>query len=590
VPDLDRRRFLAGVGAVAVAPAAHRLAVPRRGQPQPAPFAWGVASFDPTPTSVLLWTRVVPGRGIDRVRWQLAADPALREVVAGGEVDVDADADHCATVDVDALPPGGIWWYAFAAPGGTSSVVGRTRTLPEDPDRIRLGAVSCARYASGGYAAYRALAAREVDVVLHLGDYVYEDGRAGVRPHDPPATLRTLDEYRRRYAQHRSDPDLQELHARHPMVAVWDDHEIAGNAWRDGAPGHDPASDGPWLDRLRAAGQAHAEWLPGRTGRLADDGRLQAWRSLPLGSLAELLVLDTRSWGRDRQPAAAAEVGGPPPGSDAGTARTLLGADQAAFVAERLARPDRPPWTVVANQVMLHPLRVPVPGEGFVEAVEAAGFLVVDGDGLNPDQWDGYPQARTELLTAAGDRGGVVVVTGDVHSSWAWEVPATDGADPAVVELVTPSVSSEPLADRLPVPAGVVESVLRGVSGDLAHVELSSHGYLVVDLDRDRVQGEWWYVDPADAASQRFGAACRAPREPPMRLAPVAEPTDDPPPTTTSTTATTAGGAGSAGAGSDGSDTADDGSVPVVAVGLGAGAVAAGTAALLALRARRPSR
>ncbi|MGH9085921.1 MAG: alkaline phosphatase D family protein [Acidimicrobiales bacterium] len=579
---VPRRRFLAGAGALAAAPTARRLGVPNRGQPAAAPFSWGVASFDPTETGVLLWTRVAPGAEPVELEWVLSADDALRDVQASGAIEVGPATDHCAVVEVDDLAPGGIWWYGFTTPDGARSPVGRTRTMPDEADRIRLGVVSCSRYASAGYAAYRALSAREVDAVVHLGDYIYEDGRSGARPHDPPARLLSVDQYRRRYAQHRADPDLQALHARHPFVAVWDDHEIAGNAWRDGAAGHDPAADGPWIDRLVAAGQAHEEWLPGRTDRHPDDGRLKAWRRSSFGDLAELVVLDTRAWGRDRQPAAADEVGGPPEGGAAGTTRSLLGEDQEAFVEDLLGRPARPPWTIVANQVMLHPLRVPVPGEGFVAAVEAAGFLVVDGSGVNPDQWDGYPQARDRLVAAAGDRGGVVVVTGDVHSSWAWEVPAADGRPPAMVELVAPSVSTEALATRLPVPAGAVESILQGLSPDLAHVELSSHGYLVVDLDRDRVQGEWWYVDPADPATQRFGAACQAPREPPMRLSPVAEPTADPPPTTTSTTADLP----SSPAGRDDRG-ADDDSAPFLAIGASAGAVAAVAAALVAVRSRR---
>jgi alkaline phosphatase D len=582
VPELvPRRQFLAGAGALAAAPVARRLGVPARGQPAAAPFSWGVASFDPTETGVLLWTRVDPAGGPVELEWVLSADDALGDVQASGSVEVGPTTDHCAVVEVDGLAPGGIWWYGFRTPDGSRSPIGRTRTMPEEADRIRLGVVSCSRFASAGYAAYRALSAREVDVVVHLGDYIYEDGRAGVRSHDPAERLLAVDDYRRRYAQHRADPDLQALHARHPFVAVWDDHEIAGNAWRDGAAGHDAASDGPWIDRLLAAGQAHEEWLPGRTGRHPEDGRLKAWRRSSIGDLAELVVLDTRAWGRDRQPASADAVGGPPEGAAPGTARSLLGRDQEAFVEDRLGRADRPPWTIVANQVMLHPLRVPVPGEGFVDAVEAAGFLVVDGSGVNPDQWDGYPQARDRFLAAAGDRGGVVVLTGDVHSSWAWEVPAEDGRPPAVVELVTPSVSTEALATRLPVPAGAVESILQGLSPDLAHVELSSHGYLVVDLDRDRVQGEWWYVDPADPATQRFAAACEAPREPPMRLSPVADPTADPPPTTTSTTTRPATTAGDDDAGAD-----DDGP-PILAIGAGAGAVAAVAAALVAVRTRR---
>lgn len=582
VPSVDRRQFLAGAGALAATPAAgHRARSGWRQPPEP-PFHWGVASFDPTDGAVLLWTRVAPDSGIAALRWQVASDPDLTEVVASGTVAVEADSDHCALVDAAPLRAGGTWWYAFTAPDGTRSPVGRTRTMPVgEVDRLRLGVVACSRFASGGFAVYRSLAGREVDLVVHLGDYIYEDGGAGVRTHEPAAELRTLDQYRARYAQHRRDPDLQALHARHPMVAVWDDHEIAGNAWRDGAAGHDDARDGPWQGRLQAAGRAHEEWLPGRTRR-SDDGRLRAWRALALGDLAELVVLDTRGWGRDRQPGSAAEIGGPSP-ADPSRPRTLLGADQEAFVTERLARVDRPPWVLLANQVMLHPLEVPVPGDALAGEVEAAGFLVRDGHAVNPDQWDGYPQARDALLAAVGERGGAVVLTGDVHSSWAWEGPAREGGDPAVVELVAPSVSSDPLADRLPVPAAVVEAALTGLSADLSYVELTSHGYLLVDLDADAVQGEWWFVDPSDAASARFGAARRAPISPPMHLAVIDEPLPDPTPSTgapSSTTSTTVleGAA-------ERPRRADD-PLPVLALGGGVAAVAAALGAAVALRRR----
>lgn len=583
---IDRRQFLAGAGALTALPAARQRSGLTRGAAQQSPFEWGVASFDPTDETVLLWTRVAPGTEPVRLSWVLARDPDLADVVASGRVEVGAASDHCAVVEATGLPPGGTWWYGFTNEADVRSPVGRTRTMPrETVDRLRLGVVSCGRFASGGFAAYRALAEREVDLVVHLGDYIYDDGRGGVRTHEPPERLLTLRQYRARYAQHRADPDLQALHARHPVVAVWDDHEISSNAWRDGAADHDPAVDGPWLARLLAAAQAHEEWLPGRTSRNAADGRLRAWRSLSLGGLAELVVLDTRSWARDRQPTTAAEVGGPAPGGPPGSARTMLGDDQAAFVAERLQPPGHPaerrPWTVLASQVMFHPLRVPVPGESFIDSIEAAGFLVLDGEATNPDQWDGYPQAREQLSVAMGGQGGVVVVTGDAHSSWAWEGPANDGGQPVMVELVAPSVSSESLADRLPVPAGVVESVLSGLDDDLSYVELSSHGYLLVDLDETRVQGEWWYVDPADPATHRFGAARQAPITVPMHLTTVVEPTRDPAPTTTTPTSTT-----TTAAGPTTSDVSDDGGLPLRTIGVGAGVAAAALGAAMALRRR----
>lgn len=570
MPELDRRRLLAAAGAFSVLPAAHRRTVPPRGAPAAAPFSWGVASFDPTPDGVLLWTRAASAhRRQSRLRWTVAADPGLTEVVAAGDIEVDDSTDHCALVPVE-LEPDRTWWYAFDTDDGARSPVGRTRTMPSDAGRaIRLGVASCSRLASGGFAAYRALAEREVDVVVHVGDYIYEDGRAGTRAHEPPDRLVTLDHYRARYAQHRADPDLQALHARHPMVAVWDDHDVAGNAWRDGAADHDDDVDGPWLDRLLAAGRAREEWVPGRTGHGAD-GRLRAWRHLSLGPLADLIVLDTRTWGRDQQPRDASELAVP--------GRTLLGADQQTFAADRLQRNGRPPWVVLANQVMLHPLRVPVPSDALAARIEDAGFIVHDAQAVNPDQWDGYPEARDELLAAAGPGGGVLVLTGDVHSSWAW-------SGEELVEVVTPSITSEAFAERLPVPPTLVESALPQLDDDLSYVELSSHGYVVVELQTEGVQVEWWHVDPADPGSQRFAAARRAPRAAPMQLTEVAEPRPDPAPTTTAAPTTTPSPEAPAG---DAPPDGDDSDLPLL--GGAAALVVAAAGGLVAIRRRRGSR
>jgi alkaline phosphatase D len=575
MPPLDRRRFLVGAGAGALTTASGLGwgVLPAKAEPAPPPFQWGVASFDPTPTSVLLWTRVDPasgGGGDVAVSWVLARDEALADVVQEGEVRAVPGAGHCATVQVDGLADDGHWWFAFTAPGGQRSPVGRTRTLPRQAGRLRLAVASCARYADGGFAAYRAIAERDVDVVVHVGDYLYEDGLEGARPHDPPRRLTRLADYRTRYAQHRSDPDLQLLHARHPMVAVWDDHEVAGNAWRDGAASHDDASDGPWAERVRAATQAHAEWLPGRTAR-APDGRVRAWRAVDLGDLAELVVLDTRLWGRDRPPRTREEV-------DAG-GRSMLGDDQLAFVAERLGRPDRASWVLLANQVMLHPLELPLPAPDVTDQLVEADFIVAEGSAINPDQWDGYPEARSQLLRAMGGRGGVVVLTGDAHSAWAWEGPANDGGDPVMVELVTPSITSASFAERIPVPPEVVQIGLRALERDLAHVNLSDHGFLLVDLGLDRVVAEWWVVDPDDPASQRFDAGRSAPLEPPMRLIEVGGPTED---------RTEAELAAPGAAPRDGGRPAGDDGAPWPAVGAGAAsAAAAALAAAVAVRRRR---
>jgi alkaline phosphatase D len=580
-PAFDRRRFLAGAGAVGATAA---LGGPTGGPAGAADaptvaFAHGVGSFDPTATGVLLWSRAtVTGLAAGEVEltWSVTAPDG--STAAAGTAMASPDRDWTVTVGVDGLEPATTYGFRFDAPSGASTS-GRTRTLPGSgttPERFRLGVVSCSRYASGGFAAYRALAEREVDLVLHLGDYVYEDGVAGARAHDPTERLVDLAGYRRRYAQHRSDPDLQALHARHPVMAIWDDHELAGNAWRTGAAGHDDARDGPWEQRLTAGVQAHHEWVPVRR---PDPGEpLRIWRGARIGDLAELSCLDTRLWGRDRQATDPAQL------SD--TARSLLGADQARWLLERL-RSGRGEggtrWQVVANQVMLHPLRVPVVGSTMREAVRAGGFLVDGGSALNPDQWDGYPAERERLLTeGVGGDGDVVVLTGDVHSSWAWEGPGNDGGRPSMVELVAPAVSSETFAERFPVDPSLVEVALRALGPDLSYVELSSHGYLLVELTPDEVHAEWWYVGREDPATQRFGAARSTRRGVPMRLAEVPGPRAEPAAVPTPTPAAPPDAPGD-----DATTGPAGGDVPVAALGGGAAVLAAVVGGLVAVRRRR---
>jgi alkaline phosphatase D len=352
------------------------------------------------------------------------------------------------------------------------------------------------------------------------------------------------------------------------MVATWDDHETAGNAWRDGAVSHADGRDGPWADRLAAASQAHEEWVPGRTERSAD-GRLKLWRTLELGKLADLVVLDTRIWGRDRQARTGEEL------TSGASTRQLLGEDQARWLTEQLAG-DRKPWTVLANQVMFHPLRVPSLGDSLDGVFEERNFLVADGVAVNPDQWDGYDGARTDVLDAIGDRGGVVVLTGDVHSSWAWNGPAREpNGDAGLVELVTPSVTTASFGSRIGLSSDLVESALRLVDSELEYVDLDRHGYVIVQLTADEVEAQWWYVDPNDPSSRETGPRFTSQRAFPMRL----ERAED-----TAPTSTTPGATSTTAAPDDG----EDGSNLLVRGGAAA-VVAAATAGAVALRRRRTS-
>ena len=267
-------------------------------------FKHGVASGDPLADRVVLWTRVTADSdGPLEVRWKLARDPDLRDVVAEGLTAAEEDHDRCVHVDVGDLEPATAYFYGFEALGERSPVA-RTRTLPgDDADHLRIAMVSCAKYNAGFFNAYARIAERELDFVLHLGDYIYEAAQNPPASQTPPADIGrvvdplhecvTLEDYRTRYAHYRLDPDVQVLHLAHPLIAALDCHELADGAWRGGSVEHRDDRDGPWADRVAAAFRARWEWMPYRRPDPADATR--AWRSVSIGDLADLFLLDTRS-------------------------------------------------------------------------------------------------------------------------------------------------------------------------------------------------------------------------------------------------------------------------------------------------------
>lgn len=445
--------------------------------PEPEVFLHGVASGDPLADAVILWTRVTSPDGAPvQVAWRVATDPSMSDVVAEGTFDTDADRDHTVKVDVTGLSAGTTYYYRFEALAEASKV-GRTRTAPTGSvSRLRFAFCSCSSWAHGYFNAYRHIAQRsDLDLVLHLGDYIYEygDDQYGdllleePRLYDPPHEIITLEDYRRRYALYRTDPDLQEVHRQHPFICVWDDHESANDAWQNGAQNHDP-SEGDWAQRKAEAMQAYFEWMP-----IRDNAELKIWRAFRYGDLVDLLMLDTRLWGREQQ---YGELGEEPPMDPE---RQILGADQEAWLFGELEG-STATWKIIGQQVMFGQL-------GLV---------------TNPDQWDGYPEARERFfdVVEASAIDNVVVLTGDIHSSWGMDL-ARDPFDPAYdpdtgagsfgVEFVAPGITSPGFPDAL---AGLAE----GVKGDNPHmklVELVRRGYVVLDIDAERVQAAWYHVD-----------------------------------------------------------------------------------------------
>ncbi|MGY1887125.1 alkaline phosphatase D family protein [Blastococcus sp. SYSU DS0753] len=512
----------AGVaGAVSAGPAAAAPSPARI----PGPFAHGVASGDPLPDAVVLWTRVTPdarstpgsGAGpVVEVGWEVATDPGFRRVVRRGRVRTGPATDHTVKVDAAGLRPGTGYWYRFSCRGATSPV-GRTRTAPATGaavPRLRMAVVSCANLQAGWFTAYRHLAARgDLDLVVHLGDYLYEYAPGEyqardvvVRPHDPPHEIVTLADYRRRHAQYKADPDLQALHAAAPWVVTWDDHESANDAWSGGAENHTEGAEGAWPARRGAAQQAYAEWMP---VRYTPGGRL--YRRLRFGRLASLSMLDLRTY-RDQQAASPLDPALGDPG------RTLTGPEQLEFLLDGLAD-DAVQWKLVGNPVMIAPVRFP---NGLdLRATQAiAGLVGVDlprvtGLPYNVDQWDGYPAERDRVRAHLRDRAlrGTVFLTGDIHSGWAAELPADDATYPLTrdslgVELVCTSVTSDNLDDILGAPPRTtslaVETAIRVANPHVKHLDFDSHGFSVLDVTPEAVQMDWYVLtdrtDPASAA------------------------------------------------------------------------------------------
>ena len=547
----------------------------------PRTFRHGVASGDPEAERVVLWSRVSGADGPVPVRWLVASDPELHDVVASGSTEALPERDWTVHVDAGGLRPGTAWWYAFEA-GGERSPTGRTRTTPGPDDRrqVRLGVVSCSSFSAGLFTVYRRLAERDLDLVVHLGDYIYEgDAEGAIRSHDPAAEPISLADYRARHAQYRTDPDLQALHQQFPVAAIWDDHDLDSDAWRGGAPSHDPRRQGPWEERRAGALRAFLDWLPVR--RPDPDAPWRIWRSVPLGGTAELLLLDTRHEGRDQQ----IDHHHPDPGAAlADPRRRIISEAQEAWLTERLrASPAR--WRLLANQVVLSPMQLEVPDS--LAGVGRRLGVAVGSTVMNADQWDGYPVARQRLLDVMAEPGvgPVGVLTGDIHSSWAFDVPAgaRPGEPPVAVELVVPSVTSPSFAQIVGIEPDLASAGASAmVAAQLPHLrwsDLRHHGYLVVDAGPERLQGDWWHVDAIDGSSEgeQLAASWMAqgddvrlqPAPAPLRERPATTP---PPPTTTSP----AGGNGPV----------PGGQRPAGVLGV-LGAVAAVVAGLLALRRRR---
>ncbi|MEV6740530.1 alkaline phosphatase D family protein [Streptomyces sp. NPDC051104] len=511
-----RRTVVKAAAATAVLGAPLAAALPARAAAGTPAFLHGVASGDPLPDGVLLWTRVTPtaeatpgsGLGPDtEVAWVLAKDKAFTAIVAKGSVTATAASDHTVKADVRGLEPATDYWFRFSA-GGTDSPVARTRTAPAADAAVsglRFGVVSCANWEAGYFAAYRHLAARgDLDAWLHLGDYIYEykTGEYAargtvVRPHAPANEIITLSDYRIRHAKYKTDPDLQALHAKAPVIAIWDDHEFADNAWSGGAVNHTEGTEGTWTARKAAAKQAYFEWMPVRP---AVEGT--TYRRLRFGKLADLSLLDLRSFRSQQASTGSGSVDDPD--------RTITGRAQLDWLKAGL-KASGTTWRLVGNSVMIAPLVVGSLSADLLKPLAKLLGLPQEGLAVNTDQWDGYTDDRRELLAhlRANAIRNTVFLTGDIHMAWANDVPVDAGTYPlsasAATEFVVTSVTSDNLDDIVKVPEGTVSAVaapvIRAANRHVHWVDTDRHGYGVLDITAERAQMDYYVLSDRTNAS-----------------------------------------------------------------------------------------
>lgn len=458
-----------------------------------APFYHGVASGDPTPNNVMIWTKVTPPAGnINNVEvyWQVATDTAFQNVVNFGKINTTDTQDFTVKVDVCGLQPNTYYYYVFKALN-KNSIIGRTKTAPfhNIGGQAKYAIASCSNYEHGFFNAYQSMAERnDLDAVIHLGDYYYEYKSGGFsstvvtsnwgRVVSPTHEAINLTDYRARHSHYKLDNQLQMVHQLYPFITTWDDHETANDSYKDGAQNHDPATEGSWINRKVGSFQAYNEWMPIRPNLQANNGKI--WRKLRYGNLLDLIILDTRLWARDVQDMS--QTNNPN--------RNLLGADQFQWLENELADTTTK-WKIICNQMMFAPLKI-------------------FGLPVNADQWDGYNKDRQRLINyiESNQINNVIILTGDIHTSWVNNIEGSNNNNVAS-EFVVTSVTS-PGLDVIEVALGQLPQSLLNTFGNsipnimkffnphMKYVNIEDHGYMVFTVDSNKAQGDYVFIERED--------------------------------------------------------------------------------------------
>ncbi|WDI32315.1 alkaline phosphatase D family protein [Hyphococcus flavus] len=500
-------------------------------------FSHGVASGDPGADSVVIWSRIDPIAADTSqpviVVWETAADQAFTDMRGKGEAETMASRDWTVKVLLTDLQPGETIYYRFRL-GEEYSPVGRTRTLPIGAvDAARFAVMSCSNYPFGYFNVYD-LVAREddLDAIIHLGDYIYEysregyGGEAGValgRNHEPPHEIVSLDDYRKRHAQYKADPSSQAMHARHPIIPIWDDHETSNNSWKGGAENHQPETEGEWNARRRAALQAYYEWMPVREPGMQPEA---FFRSFSYGDLMTIAAIETRLMARARQFEYSEIIPTLETPEDVERfkqdilweqTREMLGAAQIDYLDRtfRNSIASGQPWRLIANQIIMAkvtaPDLTPHVTEEDIAALEqqwdqARAFVKSSTLGLptNFDAWDGYPAARERFyeMTKNAGEDGMIVVTGDTHTWWANDLVDHHG-DHRGVELGTHSVTSpSPYRKDFLGGKGAEYALLTNRDNeDVRYLSGEHHGFIHLTVTKESARAEFRAVDTIESGN-----------------------------------------------------------------------------------------
>lgn len=494
----------------------------------PIHFNHGVASGDPLQRSVIIWTRVTPKdnnyKGDITVNWQISEDENFSKIVNEGTFYTNQERDFTVKEDVMGLVPGKHYFYRFNV-GNETSVTGETKTLNDGgKEPLNFAVASCSNYPWGYFNGYRAIAeSGPYDAVIHLGDYIYEypvgtyqSPRAEElgRLVDPPHEIKSLSDYRRRYALYRSDEDLQEVHRKYPFICTWDDHEFANNAYATGAENHNDG-EGPWAPRRRNATKVYLEWMPVRVV----DGDLPTVRSFEFGDLATLAMLDTRVVGRERPLEYGRDVEMGADGKPDYAAfhkrleteeRSLIGTEQEKWLDKTLksSAVRNVPWQILGQQIIMS-YRPEPPLDQVFSAEEISNFPAGEqlsmkvareyGGFYNPDAWDGYQQARRRVFDMFEKyAGNPIVLTGDTHCAWAMSLTDKMGGKHYGAEFAVQGITSPGRGDRLP-KVKQVEQAYYDYLDHMALANIKGRGYMTLSISSEETITNWYVVSTIES-------------------------------------------------------------------------------------------